>query len=627
MLEEDSKKDVAKIIIAGVLLAAAFAIEKCFSIEKWQLLIIYLVPYLIVGFDVLKEAVEKLIHGEFLEEEFLMAVATIGALMIGFLPNTEPMFHEAVFVMLFFKIGELFEEIAEGKSEKSIEDLLSLKPEYANAIVDGEVVKTRPDLLTPGDMIEVYPGEKVPTDGVVIEGSSTVNTAALTGESVPRTINVGEDISSGFINLTSNLKVEVTKPYNQSNVARIIDLVKNAVDNKSKSEKFITKFARVYTPIVVLIAILLAFVPPALTGNFLENFSVWLVRGLTFLVVSCPCALVISVPLAFFGGIGAMSKHGILVKGSNYLEDLSKITNVVFDKTGTLTEGVFEVTAIHPETISEEQLLHLAAHVERYSKHPIAISLKQAFKNEADDCEVNVIEDIAGYGIKAIVNGDEICVGNAKFMKKLGVQHKDCEHTGTIIHVAINNTYAGHIVISDRVKSNAEETIGRLSARGVTSIMLTGDHKDVSQAVADDLGIRELYYELLPEQKVEMLENILGARTNSRKVAFAGDGINDAPVLAKADLGIAMGALGQDAAIEIADIVLMDDDISKIPTAINIAQKTMAIAKQNIFFAIFVKILVLILAALGYAPMWLAVFADVGVTVLAVLNSMRTLRF
>jgi len=624
--KKDLKKEVFKIIVSSLLLVWAIVIEKNTNLQNWQYLIIFLIPYLIIGGEVLKEALEKLFHGELFEEDFLMSLATIGALVIGFLPNTENMFAEAVFVMLFFKVGELFEEIAEGKTEKSIEELMEIRPDYANLQKNGKVEKVSPEEVKVEDVIEVYPGEKVPLDGIIIEGESSVNTAAITGESVPRTLHKDEEISAGFVNLSSNIKIRVTKEFSESTASKIIDLVKNAVDNKSKSEKFITKFSRVYTPLVALIAVAISVIPPIIFGNFMSNFSTWLVRGLTFLVVSCPCALVISVPLSFFGGIGALSKHGILLKGSSYLEDLSKIKNIVFDKTGTLTEGVFEVVAIHPEKCDEHRLLHLAAHVERFSKHPIAISLKNAFKNEDDGCDVKVIEDVSGKGIKAIVNNEEVCVGNNKLMEEIKVEWKPCEHVGTIVHVAINNEYAGHIVISDKIKDDSISSIDELRNNGYKVIMLTGDHEEVGKDIAQKLNVDEYHAELLPQDKAKILEDIIANESKNTKTIFAGDGINDAPVIAKADIGVAMGALGQDAAIEVADMVLMDDKVSKISKAIEIAKKTMNIAKQNIIFAILIKIVVLILAGFGYAPMWLAVFADVGVTVLAVLNAMRALK-
>ena len=625
-MDKELKKEILRIIIAGIQLGLAIITSNVIRLETWQMLILFLIPYLFIGYDVLKEAFEKIIHGEFFEEDFLMSLATIGALLIGFLPNTDNMFAEAVFVMLFFKVGELFEEIAEGKTEKSIEELMEIRPEYANLVKDNEVQKVTPEEVKVGEIIEVYPGEKVPLDGVIIKGTSAFNTSALTGESVRRTINQGEDVYSGFINLSSNVSIKVTKVYSESSASKIIDLVKNAVDNKSKSERFITKFSKVYTPLVILIALILAIVPPILSESFIDNFASWLTRSLTFLVVSCPCALVISVPLAFFGGIGALSKKGVLVKGSSYLENLRYVNTIIFDKTGTLTKGSFEVVAIHPEKCDENQLLHLAAHVERYSKHPIAISLKEAFKNEDDNCTVEVLEDIAGKGIKAVVNGDDVVVGNDKLMSEIGIVTKSCEYVGTIVHVAVNDEYYGHIVISDKLKDDAQDAMTLLKMKGFSTVMLTGDHEDVAKDISNKLGITEYFAELLPEDKYQVVKEIVEKEGKKEKTIFVGDGINDAPAIANADIGVAMGSLGQDAAIEVADVVLMNDKVMSIVNGIDISNKTVKIAKQNIIFAILVKIVVLILASFGYAPMWLAVFADVGVTVLAVLNAMRTLK-
>ena len=623
---KELRNDILKIVLTSILLGFAIYIEHTFNLEMWQYLLIFLVPYLLIGFDVLKEAFEKLFSGEFFEEDFLMSLATMIALFIGFIPNAEPCFGEAVFVMLFFKIGELFEEIAEGKTEKSIEELMEIRPDVANLCIDGEIKKVNPNEVKVGDIIEVYPGEKVPLDGIVLKGSSTVNTAALTGESVPQILKENDTILSGFVNLSGILKVKVSKEFGESTASKIIELVKNATENKSKSEKFITKFSRIYTPIVVVLAIILAIIPPLITGNFEQTFPVWLFRSLSFLIVSCPCALVISVPLAFFGGIGKASKNGILIKGSSYLEILSKAKNCVFDKTGTLTKGVFEVIAIHPEIYDEERLLHLAAHVERFSKHPIAISLKNAYPNEDDDCTVTDVTDIAGQGIKAKVNDDFVAVGNSKLMDSLNINWKPCEVSGTIVHVAINDEYFGHIVISDRLKEGSREAINELKAEKMHTVMLTGDQKDSAEAISNELGIEEYFYGLLPEEKSQKIQEIITSESKEEKTIFVGDGINDAIVLAKADLGVAMGCMGQDAAIEIADVVLMDDNIEKIPLAIKIAKYTKKIVKQNIAFTLLVKILVLILACFGYAPMWLAVFADVGVTVLAVLNAVRVLK-
>ena len=549
-----------------------------------------------------------------------MSIATIGALGIGFLPGAETQFPEAVFVMLFFQVGEMFEGIAEGRSKKSIEHLMDIRPDTASVERDGAVITVNPEDVEIGEIIVIRPGEKVPVDGKVVEGSSTLDTVALTGESVPRSIHEGDEILSGCVNLSGVLRVEVTKEFTQSTASKILELVTEASESKSKSENFITKFARVYTPIVVIAAVLLAAIPPL----FGASFSTWLYRALMFLVVSCPCALVISVPLAFFGGLGGASRKGILIKGSNFMDTLAKTRTVVFDKTGTLTEGVFEVTAVHPEVLDkfEDNLLHLAAHVERYSTHPIAAALRNAYPAENDGCEVSEVEEIAGKGVKAKVNGSVVAVGNSSLMDMIGAAWHPCHHSGTIVHVAVDGIYAGHIVISDRVKSDSAEAIKALRDAGVEkTVMLTGDMEEVGKAVAEELGLSEYHAQLLPAEKVAEVEKLLGEGT----LAFVGDGINDAPVLARADVGIAMGALGSDAAIEAADVVLMDDKPSKIATAINIARRTIRIAKENIWFAIGVKILVLILASLGLATMWMAVFADVGVTVLAVLNSMRTL--
>ena len=614
------KEQIIKIAVATVLLIIAVLIEKNTSLKTWQLLLVYLVPYLVVGFETLKEAVEGLLEGEPLNEDFLMSIATIGALGIGFLPGAETQFPEAVFVMLFFQVGEMFEGIAEGRSKKSIEHLMDIRPDTASVERDGAVITVNPEDVEIGEIIVIRPGEKVPVDGKVVEGSSTLDTVALTGESVPRSIHEGDEILSGCVNLSGVLRVEVTKEFTQSTASKILELVTEASESKSKSENFITKFARVYTPIVVIAAVLLAAIPPL----FGASFSTWLYRALMFLVVSCPCALVISVPLAFFGGLGGASRKGILIKGSNFMDTLAKTKTVVFDKTGTLTEGVFEVTAVHPEVLDkfEDNLLHLAAHVESYSTHPIAAALRSAYPAENDGCEVSEVEEIAGKGVKAKVNGSVVAVGNSSLMDMIGAAWRPCHHSGTIVHVAVDGIYAGHIVISDRIKADSAEAIKALRDAGVEkTVMLTGDMEEVGKAVAEELGLSEYHAQLLPAEKVAEVEKLLGEGT----LAFVGDGINDAPVLARADVGIAMGALGSDAAIEAADVVLMDDKPSKIATAINIARRTIRIAKENIWFAIGVKILVLILASLGLATMWMAVFADVGVTVLAVLNSMRTL--
>jgi Cd2+/Zn2+-exporting ATPase len=617
--EEEGHGRLIKIIVAAVLLAIAVVIEKKTDWATWQYLLLFLLPYLVVGWDTLKEAAEGLFEGEALSEDFLMSIATLGALGIGFMPGAESQFPEAVFVMLFFQVGELFEEMAEGRSRKSISHLMDIRPDSAHVERDGKLVTVKPEEVAVGEIILIQPGEKVPMDGVVLEGKSSLDTVALTGESVPRSIHEGDEILSGCVNQSGVLKVKTTKAFGESTASKILDLVENAASAKSKSESFITKFARIYTPIVVALAVLVAVVPGLITGEW----ATWIYRGLLFLVVSCPCALVISVPLTFFGGLGGASRKGILVKGSNLLDKLSQVKTVVFDKTGTLTEGVFEVTAVHPEMIDQTELLHLAAHVERHSTHPIAMALRNAYPNEADDCTVEGIEETAGHGVIAQVNGKRVAVGNSKLMEAEGAAWHPCEHSGTIIHVAIDGQYAGHVVISDRIKADAVEGVRALKAAGVNkTVMLTGDQESVAAAVAQALKVDEYHAQLLPADKVKEVEKLLAQGT----LAFVGDGINDAPVLTRSDVGIAMGALGSDAAIEAADIVLMDDKPSKIATAIRIARRTIGIAKQNIVFAIGIKVLVLILAVLGLATMWMAVFADVGVTVLAVLNAMRALK-
>lgn len=620
------KKKLLRIVVAALLLAGAFAVEKTTSLPVWQLLLIYLMPYLIVGYDVIAEAVEGLFHGELFNEDFLMCIATIGALCIGFLPGAETQFPEAVFVMLFFQVGELFEDYAEGRSRESISHLMDIRPDTANVLRGGEVSVVAPDTVTVGETIVVKPGEKIPLDGTVVEGSSSLNTVALTGESLPRDVAQGDDVISGCVNISGLLNIRVNKTFGESTASKIINLVENAGENKAKSETFIAKFAKVYTPIVVTLAFVLAFLPPLVSGDFSGNFPTWLQRALTFLVVSCPCALVISVPLTFFGGIGGASKNGILVKGANYMDTLSKLGTVVFDKTGTLTKGQFEVNAVHPDQFDETQLLHLAAHVERYSTHPIAISLKNAYPNEHDGCTVEDVEEISGHGIRAKVNGDTVCVGNTKMMDSAGARWHPCHKVGTIIHVAVNGVYVGHIVISDSLKDDSAAAIADLKSLGVkNTVMLTGDREEVGKDVATQLGLDEYHAELLPADKVNAVERLIAEKPAGTTLAFVGDGINDAPVLARADVGIAMGGLGSDAAIEAADVVLMDDKPSKVATAIRIARHTLKIANENVWFAISVKVAVLILAGFGLATMWMAVFADVGVTVLAVLNAMRTL--
>ena len=575
------------------------------------------------------EAWEGIIHGEAFNEHFLMSVATIGALLIGFLPGAETQYPEAVFVMLFFQVGELFEGYAEGKSRDSIAHLMDIRPDIAHVEGSGSE-DVSPDAVAVGSIIVVKPGEKVPLDGVVVEGTSALNTVALTGESLPRDVNVGDEVISGCVNLSGVLRVRTTKAFGESTVSKIISLVEHAGERKSQSETFITRFARIYTPIVVFAALALAIIPTLFGGNF----ATWLYRALMFLVVSCPCALVISVPLTFFGGIGGASRKGILIKGANYMDVLSKVDTVVFDKTGTLTHGQFAVEAVHPDACDERELLHLAAHVEHFSTHPIGAALRDAFPDEATDgCEVSDVEEIAGHGIRARVGDKIVCVGNTKMMDAIGAKWHDCHHIGTIIHVAIDGEYAGHIVINDQIKSDSAEAIDALKALGIArTVMLTGDRKEVAAHVAQTLGLSEYHAELLPADKVSFIEGLSRNKEGGTRkektptLAFVGDGINDAPVLARADVGIAMGGLGSDAAIEAADVVLMDDKPSKIALAIRIARRTLAIARQNVIFAIGVKVAVLILATFGIATMWLAVFADVGVTVLAVLNAMRALR-
>lgn len=622
------KSKILLIIATVILLIAAVVIEHTVSLPTWQLLIIYLVPYLLIGFDTIKEAIEGLTEGDIFNEDFLMTIATIGALAIGFLPHSDTAFTEAVFVMLFFQVGELFESYAEGQSRKSISSLMQIRPDIAFVERNGKVEGVDPNEVKVGETIIVKPGEKIPLDGEITEGTSALNTVALTGESMPRDVKEGDAVISGCINISGLLKICTTKSFGESSVSKIISLVENAGENKSKSEAFITKFARIYTPIVVFAAIAVALLPPLLSGDFAAAFPTWLYRALMFLIVSCPCALVISVPLTFFGGIGGASRQGILIKGSNYFETLAKVRTIVFDKTGTLTKGQFAVEAVHPDKCDSQQLLHLAAHVEHYSTHPIAAALRDAFPEEATDgCNVTDVEEIAGHGMKAIVEGHTVYVGNTRLMDKIRVKWHGCHHIGTIVHVAIDGEYAGHIVISDQIKSNSSFVLSLLKAQGVTkTVMLTGDREEVARHVAEEIRIDEYHAELLPADKVRYVEQYLKEKPAGTTLAFVGDGINDAPALALADLGIAMGGLGSDAAIEAADVVLMNDNTANISYAISFAHRTIRIARQNIWFAISVKLLVLILATFGLCDMWLAVFADVGVTVLAVLNAMRALK-
>ena len=621
------RKKIIQLIVSAVLLAAAMTIEHTLSLPMWQLLLIYLPAYLLAGYETLAEAWEGIIEREPFNEDLLMSVATLGALLIGFLPSGEPEMAEAVFVMLFFQVGELFEDYAEGQSRRSISALMSLRPDEAHVERAGQLLTVVPTDVAVGELMVVQPGEKVALDGVVVEGSSTLNTVALTGESMPRSVAMGDAIFSGCINREGLLRVKVTKPFGESTVSKIIALVERAAANKSKRETFIARFAKIYTPIVVYLALALAVLPPLLSGDFAGSFPLWLNRALTFLVVSCPCALVLSIPLTFFGGIGGASRQGILIKGGNYIDALAKAATVVFDKTGTLTRGVFSVTAVHPADLSEHELLHLAAHVERFSTHPIAQSLREAFGNEADGCTVEQTEEVAGQGIRARVNGKLVCVGNTKLMDSVGAHWRACHLTGTIIHVAVEGVYMGHIVIADEVKPDAAATIAQLKAMGVQqTVMLTGDRHDVGQQVARELHIDQVAAELMPADKVAHVEQLMCQKRADGSLLFVGDGINDAPVLARADVGIAMGGLGSDAAIEAADVVLMDDKPSKVVRAISLARQIIAIAHQNVAFAIGVKVAVLVLATFGWASMWMAVFADVGVTCLAVLNAMRTLR-
>lgn len=625
-MSEELREDIRKIGISAVLLAAVMLLDRFLNLPIWAALLLYLIPYLTVGFEVLKEAAENIAEGEFLDEDFLMCIATVGALVIGFIPGCEPQFAEAVFVMLFFRVGELFEEIAEGRSRKSISQLMNMRPDEANVERGGKVLTVDPQSVEVGEIVVVKPGEKIPMDGVIVSGESSLDTVALTGESLPRDVREGDDIISGCVNLSGLLRVRVTKSFGESTASKILDLVENASENKSKSENFITVFARYYTPAVVFSALALALLPPLFSGHFLASFGTWLGRALTFLVVSCPCALVVSVPLTFFGGIGGASRHGILIKGSNYMETLSRAGTVVFDKTGTLTKGVFEVSAIHPEKLDKNALLHLAAHVERYSTHPIAVSLRQAYGNEDDGCEITDVKEYSGSGIGAVVNGHKVYVGNDKMMAEIGLSAKSCHKTGTIVHVAVDGEYAGHIVISDAVKPDSSKAVRALKAAGVEkTVMLTGDREDVAKQVSAQLKLDEYHAELMPGDKVKYVEKLIDTTSAGKSLLFVGDGINDAPVLARADVGVAMGAMGSEAAIEAADVVLMDDKPSKIALAIRIAAKTIRIARENIIFAIAIKLAVLLLAAFGFAPMWLAVFADVGVMVLAVMNAARTL--
>ena len=608
------KKRLWRIIIGAAVLATAVLLNLN---NEWLQIALFIISYIIVGGDVVKRAVKNIFKGQVFDENFLMSIATIGAFFIGEYP-------EGVAVMLFYQVGELFQSYAVGKSRKSIASLMDIRPDYANVKKGDEIVKVDPDEVQIGDIIVIKAGEKIPLDGKVIEGSSMIDTSALTGESVPREVEVGSDILSGCININGVITAEVTKEFGESTVSKILDLVENASSKKSNSEQFITKFARYYTPVVVIIAVFLAIIPPLVIDG--ATFSDWIYRALAFLVVSCPCALVISIPLSFFGGIGGASKKGILVKGSNYLEALAETEIVVFDKTGTLTKGVFNVQEIHPEGVSKEELLELTAHAESYSNHPISLSLKRAYSKEIDNGRISDVEEISGHGVIATVDGKKVMAGNIKLMKMMDIPYFKGELIGTVVHVAVNNKYIGYIVIADEVKEDSAQAIKELKAANIKqTVMLTGDNKSVGSKVAKELGLDKVYAELLPADKVGKLEELFSQKSKKGKLAFVGDGINDAPVLARADIGIAMGGLGSDAAIEAADIVIMTDEPSKIATAMKISKKTLKIAHQNIVFAIGIKIIVLILSAFGIATMWAAIFADVGVTIIAVLNAFRAL--
>lgn len=622
-MNKKQKKVLVRIIIAAILMIGL----KFVPVEGILRFILYMVPYFIIGYDILRKAFKGIKNKQVFDENFLMAVATIGAIAVALYENGD--YTEAIAVMLFYQIGELFQSYAVGRSRRNISELMDIRPDYANIEVDGSLEQVDPDEVEIGTVIVVQPGEKIPIDGIIEVGSSTLNTSALTGESLPREAAVGDEVISGCINMTGLLKIRTTKEFGESTVSKILDLVENSSSKKSKSENFISKFAKYYTPAVCYSALALAVLPPVIrmaVMGLTAEWGVWIYRALTFLVISCPCALVISIPLSFFAGIGGASNAGILVKGSNYLETLSKTKYVVFDKTGTMTQGVFEVTGVHHNTMEEEKLLEYAALAESFSSHPISKSLCKAFGDVLDKSRVSDIEEISGHGVTAQIDGRTVAVGNSKLMKKLGVEYTDCHKVGTIVHVAIDGRYEGHIVISDVIKPTSKEAIKALHKAGVEkTIMLTGDARNVAEQVAAELGIDEVYSELLPSDKVEKVEQILAEKGEKEKLAFVGDGINDAPVLRRADIGIAMGALGSDAAIEAADIVLMDDDPLKISKAIKISRKCLRIVYENIYFAIGIKVICLILGALGIANMWAAIFADVGVMVIAVLNAIRAL--
>lgn len=635
-MNRKQKRTRNRIVAALAIFAVVFAVTEFVPLAQYVggetnalylEFVLFLIPYLIAGYDVLLKAARNIGNGQVFDENFLMTIATVGAFALVLFPDSQPHMAEGAAVMLFYQVGELFQGYAVGKSRQSIADMMDIAPDFANVIRDGKLVQVDPYEIGVGDEIVVKPGERVPLDGTIVEGSTQLDTAALTGESVPRHVEEGAEVISGCVNMTGKITVKVSKPFEQSTVSRILELVESASEKKAQTENFITRFARYYTPIVTIGALVLAVLPPLLFG---QSWSDWIERGLTFLVVSCPCALVISVPLSFFGGIGGASRLGILVKGGNYLEALSHTETVVFDKTGTLTNGSFNVVAVHPDAAAEvnpDLILSIAAHAEAYSDHPIAVSVKEAFTGEIDQSRIADVREEGGHGVRAVVDERVVLVGNDKLMREEGIAYHDCELTGTILHVSIDGKYAGHIIIADVVKDDAAECIKRLHAAGVRkTVMLTGDRAEVAKAVAEKLGLDEYHGKLLPEDKVNQVERLLGETSEKGKLAFVGDGINDAPVLTRADIGIAMGAMGSDAAIEAADIVLMDDKPSKIASAIRIARKTMRIVWQNIVFALGVKFAVLVLAAVGLATMWLAVFADVGVAILAILNAMRCMR-
>ena len=627
-MNKKQKKVLYRIIITVVLMVAIVIVEHFFPLNRFIWFGIYMIPYFVIGYDILRKAFKGILNRQVFDENFLMAIATVGALALGLYKDGD--YKEAVAVMLFYQIGELFQSYAVGKSRRNISELMDIRPDYANIEADGQLEKVDPDEVAVGDIIVVCPGEKIPIDGIIIEGSTTLNTGALTGESVPREVGEGAEVISGCINLTGLIKIRTIKEFGDSTVSKILDMVENAGSKKSRSENFIARFAKYYTPIVCISALALALLPPLVTIIFTDNnpaWGDWIYRALTFLVISCPCALVVSVPLSFFAGIGGASNQGVLVKGSNYLETLAKTGCIVFDKTGTVTKGVFEVTGIHYSTMNDEELLRYAALAESHSTHPISISLQKAYGKNIDRTLVSDVQEISGHGVVATVEGRVIAVGNSKLMAQIGAEYMDCHGMGTVVHMAVDGEYAGHILISDVIKTTAKDAITALGKNGVSRIvMLTGDVKKTADKVAAELGIKEVHSDLLPEDKVVKVEELLSAKRKGENLAFVGDGINDAPVLSRADIGIAMGALGSDAAIEAADVVLMDDDPLKIAKAIKIARKCMRIVYQNIYFALGIKGVCLILGALGIANMWLAIFADVGVMVIAVLNAIRALR-